>query len=374
MSRIALPIAVLQAFAALALSQSELPRPTGEHRVGTTWFDWTDPRREELWTNDPDDRRRVVVQLWYPAGDTTDRTRAPYVPELDRLKPSLDQYWPDMPTFELESWLDAPLPEGAERYPCIVFSHGMNSGRSFYAAMLSDLASHGFVVAAIDHTYWGPGVAFADGRVAAYEDGMVARDELSSHEIDLMMGEAIAALAADQAFVLDRLHQLEKGELDEPERFRGRLDLSRVGVLGHSLGGMAAEAACADFAGFRAGMSLDGYVWKPVFVGRRPGPSAKPFLLLLSERGFADVVANEEAVMERYGATWTAPRIAVVRDSGHSNGTDYELLDSGGDAREAFDALRLCVRSFFRASLPAAGLEGGAALPDHERVEDLALF
>ena len=306
-------------------AQEALPAPTGENRVGTTLYDWTDERREELWTPDPDDRRRLVVQLWYPARPADDSPRAPYVPDRDRLRPSLDQYWPDIPALAVEAWLDAPVAERPGGWPVIVFSHGMNSSRTFYTALLTELASQGFVVAAVDHSYWGPGVAFSDGRLARFEDGMVARDQLTSDEIDLMMGEAIVTLAADQAFVADRLADLHRAS-EGDGRFRGRLALDRVGVLGHSLGGMAAEAACADYARFRAGMSLDGYVWAPVFVGRRPGPSAKPFLLLVSEAGFQTVVANEAALRERYGTTWSGPRVVALRDSDHASCTDHALL------------------------------------------------
>ena len=41
-----------------------LPRPAGPHLVGSEVFRWTDPRRAEVLTADPQDRREVVAQAW----------------------------------------------------------------------------------------------------------------------------------------------------------------------------------------------------------------------------------------------------------------------------------------------------------------------
>src|SRR5436853_6493058 len=44
----------------------QLPRPSGPHLVGSEIFRWTDPNRAEVFTEDPQDRREVVAQAWYP--------------------------------------------------------------------------------------------------------------------------------------------------------------------------------------------------------------------------------------------------------------------------------------------------------------------
>jgi hypothetical protein len=84
---------------------------------------------------------------------------------------------------------------------------------------------------------------------------MVARDKLSSDDIDRIMQEGITVMAADQDFVYKKL-----AELNESNRsgfFRHRLDLSKVGSMGHSMGGMAATRACLEYTAFKACLSLD---------------------------------------------------------------------------------------------------------------------
>jgi predicted dienelactone hydrolase len=71
---------------------------------------------------------------------------------------------------------------------------------------------------------------------------------------------AIAELrewARDVGFVLDRL-----AAMSQPEAFfAGQLDLSRVGVMGFSLGGATAGQFCATDARCRAGINVDGFMF-----------------------------------------------------------------------------------------------------------------
>ena len=55
------------------------PHPTGHHGIGTVTYHWVDADRPEAFTADPDDRRELMVQLWYPAPPDPAAPRAPYV-------------------------------------------------------------------------------------------------------------------------------------------------------------------------------------------------------------------------------------------------------------------------------------------------------
>jgi hypothetical protein len=58
-----------------------LPAPTGHHQVGRVSFDWVDPGRTEVYSSNPQDRRELVVFIWYPARPDPDAERAAYLPE-----------------------------------------------------------------------------------------------------------------------------------------------------------------------------------------------------------------------------------------------------------------------------------------------------
>src|SRR5262249_37769797 len=68
----------------------ELPTLTGKLAVGRTSFHWVDASRPEAMTDNPDDRRELMVTIWYPAESATGET-APYIDNLDKLAGAIDQ-------------------------------------------------------------------------------------------------------------------------------------------------------------------------------------------------------------------------------------------------------------------------------------------
>jgi hypothetical protein len=52
------------------------PQPTGPCAIGTLTCHWVDADRREVFTSAPDDRRELVVQLWYPAKPDPSAPRA----------------------------------------------------------------------------------------------------------------------------------------------------------------------------------------------------------------------------------------------------------------------------------------------------------
>ncbi|WP_412069205.1 kelch repeat-containing protein [Rubrivirga sp. IMCC43871] len=301
-----------------AAPEPPIPGPTGPHPVGTRVVEWVDEAREERWT-EARDRRRLQVQLWYPSAPEAAPTPAPYVPTLDPLHASLASYWDggvrplrfDVPG---AGW-EAPVAAG--RFPLLVLSHGMNSPRFVLTGLALDLASRGFVVAAVDHTYWGPGVAFSDGTVVPYGAGMIARDSLAFDAIDGYLAEGLRVMSADQSFVA---RQVLAGAL------AGRIDEARVGVLGHSMGGMAADLTCLRDPLIAACLSLDGTLGAPVHVGLEPACSRTPFLLLASEQFGGALTDESTRVPQRLRAAWCDPVVLVLGGSRHNAFTDLPLL------------------------------------------------
>jgi len=64
----------------ILISVFRLPRPSGPYAIGTVTYHWVDTARAEMFTADPTDRRELMVQLWYPAVESSaSAPRAPYV-------------------------------------------------------------------------------------------------------------------------------------------------------------------------------------------------------------------------------------------------------------------------------------------------------
>jgi hypothetical protein len=63
-----------------------LPAPTGPHKTRRMSFHWRDAARAELETSAPDDKRELMVHLFYPADANASGARAPYIPDNDAMR------------------------------------------------------------------------------------------------------------------------------------------------------------------------------------------------------------------------------------------------------------------------------------------------
>jgi predicted dienelactone hydrolase len=132
-------------------------------------------------------------------------------------------------------------------YPVVLFSPGYGVTRAMYTTLYEDLASHGFVVAAIDHTLEAPAVEFPDGAIVRRRFPADASG-VAFKAIDLRLRDTRLVLA-----------KLPNVNTSEP--LRGALDLRRIGMFGHSLGGLTAIRSLADEKTLRAGLDLAGSVF-----------------------------------------------------------------------------------------------------------------
>ncbi|MFF2351066.1 alpha/beta hydrolase family protein [Kitasatospora sp. NPDC058115] len=255
--------------AAWAFPVPVFPEPTGRFAVGTRVVQWTDQDRPETATPDPGDRRTVVVQLWYPAQHSAPGTpRARYLGRTEQeartVAGALARYSglpgflvDGVPRARTHAVPDAPAARDGARFPVVLFSPGLGGVRTQNTAWAEELASHGYVVAALDHPYDSAAVVLADGRTITTEVASTGDDD----EDDRRAAETARIRAADLGFVLTRLVGLDRGEGDDP--LTGRLDTGRAAVTGHSLGGAAALRAARQDARFAAVIDLDGYPRDP---------------------------------------------------------------------------------------------------------------
>jgi hypothetical protein len=276
-----LVILLLTAGSATAQTEVTLPAPTGQHKIGRTSFHWKDSARDELETSAPDDKRELMVHLFYPADAKATGAPAVYVPDADAMR----GLWNDAQLARIialrtHSRENAPLPRGKARYPVALFSPGGGLKALTYHALLEDLASHGWVVAAVDPPYNARALRFPDGRVL----GNLQPNERgwpqprNATENQRFYQERIAHWSRDISFVIDQLTALDKGK----GPFAKRLDWQRgVGVFGHSRGGQAAATVRILDSRVRGGINLDGMMGEFAVLPAQAGDTAvgaQPFL------------------------------------------------------------------------------------------------
>jgi predicted dienelactone hydrolase len=147
-------------------------------------------------------------------------------------------------------------------FPVVLFSPGMDDAAGWNTAQAEDLASHGCVVVDINHTHEAFAVQFPDGRTE-HTDVALTKDT------QFMTDKLLPTRVADTRFVLDALTTLSTHEFITPAQnipagLADSLDMSRIGMYGHSLGGATTAATMHDDNRIRAGVNLDGPLLGPV--------------------------------------------------------------------------------------------------------------
>jgi hypothetical protein len=143
------------ASAATAVALS-VPAPTGPHHVGATVLDLKDTSRADPWVP-TDPLRELMVTMWYPIDvnhGSTIQYETPAESEGYVAGKQLEDYLsPDsLSEVPTHAYLDAPPAGRPHSLPLIVLSPGYTGQRSSLTSLAEDLASHGYGVAAIDHT------------------------------------------------------------------------------------------------------------------------------------------------------------------------------------------------------------------------------
>lgn len=188
---------------ALLFPEYKLIATTGEHKVATTLYTYIDVNRIETYT-DTGEARKVTVAFWYPR---------------------------DYDEAELHT------------YPLVIFSHGSFGIKSSNESLYNELASHGYVVGSIDHTYQALFTTDVDGNKTWIDRGYL--QEVNVQDAHAQKQQAYAFFqkwletrTGDINFVIDTI--LAQAENKSADTVYKLVDTAKIGVMGHSLGGSAA--------------------------------------------------------------------------------------------------------------------------------------
>lgn len=303
--------------------QLTLPEPTGPRQIGTTSLHLVDHSRKDPWVS-RSSPRELMISVWYPATRTHGERRAPWLPPKSaalykkqtsqNLRTSLDNV--DLPL--THAYQDAPAAgSGPRSRPVVLFSPAFAGVRQFNTALVEDLASRGYVVVTIDHTYEASFVEFPGGRLELGKQPSKPSDEVHAKSLKVRQ--------ADTRFVLNELTKLNAGKNPDaehrtlPRGLQGALNLSKTGMFGHSVGGDTAAEVMAEDRRVRAGVDLDGSI---------NGPAAatgldRPFMLM----GNATHGRDNDPTWKEFWPNLRGWRLDLrLSDSAHQTYTDMPPL------------------------------------------------
>lgn len=290
-----------------------LPEPTGTFDVGTVVMDFTDNNRIETLSKKEGENRKVAVQFWYPS----DRQGTEVKYDIN----------------------NAAISTSKEEYPLIIFSHGAFGMRMSNASTCRELASHGYIVASIDHAYQAFYTSFADGKVAIVNQDFL--NEAIGVQVDDITGEKAFNITHNWLNLrtgdIDLvINSLKAGNLGTSgEVLKGHMDLENIGLLGHSLGGAASAEVAREREDVKAAIVIDG-----TMIGDITGLNSenreiiteekfnKPLMLMYGSL-FLDEKAKETSYLpniKAYNNTNSSAYSLCIKDSGHLNFTDLPRI------------------------------------------------
>ena len=350
----------------------ELPKPTGPFAVGRNVFDWVDNETFDSLAPVPGTRRELLVWMWYPAASSQSAVVDDYYPEPLRAAVARqtgvllsDFLTRDRAKVRGHSLRNAAVSPQQQSYPVVIMRAGASLEVASYSSLAEDLASQGYIVVGVDAPYRTFAVSFPDGRVIKRlpQNNPEACLEKTDQGRDRCASRFLTAWNSDIAFVLDRLAALSAS--DPSGKLTGKLDMTRVGIFGHSFGGAQATQFCSDDSRCKAAVDLDGAPYGSVI---QTGIN-RPFMFLLSDHShesdpetqrikadiqsiYERVPANERLYVWIRGANhFTFSDDGAVLKSHLLRGVLRALGELGIDGDRQIAITRYCLRTFFDAYL-----------------------
>lgn len=286
------------------LPDFEFPQPTGNYTVGVTDHAWSSG---------------VRAKIWYPANPAIHVEESGYLADFDRPLLGLPTIvYSHLKGRKIASYQDA-TPAGGH-FPVIVYEYGADGHAEENTFLLTDLASHGYVVVAVDHSK----------TLAEYALDLVDLSTQPEQFLAAMREVVMPERFGDLMHVVNGLETFNQNHF----LLAGMLDLAQINFLGYSLGGGIVSDYCATHSNCRAVVNLDG---NPFISAHEMGINApylhlsqQIFLDLAKESGPTSTVAEMGVLYQwdvgevitktrnrGYPATWW-----LLNRSGHGSFTD----------------------------------------------------
>jgi len=272
-------------------------KPTGAYSVASRYIYLKDETREEDITVISNDKRELMIKVWYPSSAKNDQPEK-YLESVEREGFALKYGLPSNAFAYLKGVDTNTFPNLTPAkgiFPVLIFSPGYYTPASGYYTILEELVSHGFIIFNINHTYETMGTEFPDGRkvffdneystTTAWSDEMGKAVEQYGNAqkktekrlatktmVDVYDGSVkVKRWAAD---IQSLLNNLEMWNQEQTFFLTEQLDLNRLGAFGHSQGGAAAIEASLFDERIAAAVNLDGAQWGSLIDTLLQKPSA----------------------------------------------------------------------------------------------------
>ena len=318
---------VLSAALAVIFPVVRLPKPSGPFGVGRRSYVWDDFSRPAFCVPIPEGHvphRRCMADVWYPRERGGCQGRwVQFMQEKFGEKIVMSFGFPGFLGSHLglvrSSSVRDANPKRGQRFPVVLFSHGLFSTRQAHTALIEEIVSHGFIVAAMDHPYDAIAVKFPDGTEVDY---MMEYPDVTFKGFHEYRRDNLELRSGDVLFVLNRLEALSR---DGEDPLAAVMDLEPgVAALGHSFGGATAIRAAQRDPRIKRVFGLDAWLW-PLGMDRTAEGLDRPVILLESDTFLDDrdiFTAFNPVLTKAFTAASPRCHQVIVKGAGHYEYTD----------------------------------------------------
>lgn len=235
-----------------------IPLPNGAYNTTFTSTELVDHSRRDPYA-DKSTPRALMVSLFHPAEcdevqlvDYSSPTTAAFSDEFLGLPNGT------FGRYKLQVCNNTPAQahyrsSSETEFPVVLFSHGLGAARPWYNGLAQWVASHGYNVVTIDHTY--------DASIVEFPDGTVVYGNLNDTDVDVLE-YAVDVRKEDAKFVLNQMASPSVIRELIPFAKQG-FDVHQAAMFGHSLGGATTANAMLIDSRLKGGINLDGRVFGP---------------------------------------------------------------------------------------------------------------
>lgn len=254
-------------------------KPTGKYQIGTLTYHFTDSSRNEMFTSQLNQKREIILQLWYPTNNHFNKDFAPYIENGKTVTEALANIfgYPKLFFIHLRyvksnAIFKAAISDDKKKYPVLIYLTGVNGSRHFSTFQIQELVSQGYIVAGMDNPGAVALMCFPDGRTIkglpiekikalidqSIENGLTIP---TLNKMELKDG-IIPYFSEDVSFAINCLEKIN--ENDFQKTLSNRIDLTKIGVFGVSLGGIVAAEAVAKDNRIKACLIMESRISKNV--------------------------------------------------------------------------------------------------------------
>ena len=316
-------VAVSTALPAL-LPVPRIPAPSGPFPVGTSIHELVDDSRREIYSGE-DEARRFMIQVWYPSEAGTSSEQARWMDNAEIYAPVISKEI-DMPSFflnhlalvDIPAYKNATVAKTEQGFPVVLFSHGWTGFNAQNTSQALELASHGYIVVGVQHTYGASITVFPNGDIAPNNPNALLSSEAPIDEYEATAHILVEQWAGDLSYTVEYLQSLGT--------FAGVLDLERLGAYGHSTGGGAAIQFCATDARCKAVLGMDPFM-RPVSYEVIDSGVSQPSFYMFSQRWADDVESRNNELFNRfYPHVTDSLGVIAIDGTAHYDFADLPLL------------------------------------------------